>query len=270
MSAFQVNYETIVRGLPEFGQCAVLPWDSTFFGFKVGSYVPADSLLLPVQPKELATALRTWMELRQVELLSCSVPAKSFAWISWLGGAGFHFVDISLLALARRLTSLPAARIEVRPATDEDLPALVEIAGTAFQFGRYHADARFPKAIADDRYRRWILNAMTGRSDREFVYVCGAKGLPKGFIHIVLEGTTADLRLAAVDAAQNGGILGPGMVIGALRHMMAHGARTAKARLSAGNTPVLNLYSSLDFAFQEAVAVFHLHAPASRHLCPMA
>jgi hypothetical protein len=244
----------------------VLPWDSEIFGFKVASYVPADLVTVPRPSRALAQALRTWMHSQQVELFSCRIPASSFSWMNFLGESGFLFVDVSLLAFARRLTNLPVARIEVRPAVDEDLPRLMEIAGDSFKFGRYHADARFPKAKADERYRWWIRNAMSARGDRDLVYVCGAKGQPTGFIHIVYEGTTADLRLAAVDASQNAGILGQGLFVGALQHMVSRGARSAKARLSAGNTTVLNLYSSLDFAFQEADVIYHLHAPDSRHL----
>lgn len=270
MSSFSAEYSPVCPDAPELGKAAILPWDSQPFGFNVGAYVPTDARSLPPTPQRdaLRAGIADWMRLHEVELLSCAVPADAFEWSAWLGAAGFTFVDLALTAFARKLTHLPAPRITVRMAADEDAPDLERIAGHAFRFGRYHADPRFPKALADDRYQRWIRHALAAQSDQEFVFVSGPAGNPTGFIHATLQGSTIDLRLAAVDPAQSPGILGPSLFTAVLVALRERGARSAKARLSAGNTGILSLYSSLGFLFPEAEAVLHLHAPAAQHLLP--
>ena len=266
MSAFKANYTPLDSADPALGRCAVLPWDSDYFGFNVGSYIPGDPAGPPARRDRLAPALRGWMGRNQVELLSCSVPGDANRWLGWLGTEGFAFVDLSLLAFARRLTALPPARVTVRLADDADLAALVDLAGRAFTFGRYHVDARFPRALADERYRHWMRNAMAARSETELVLVSGPSGAPTGFIHAVLRADVADLRLAAVDPGHNHGFLGAGLFVSALRMLVDRGARRAQARLSTANIPILNLYSSLGFSFHEAEAVYHLHADPAPHL----
>jgi len=268
MNVFQVDHVLLDPADPTLGRCAVVPWDSKYFGFNVGTYTPADPTQPPARGHELAAALRQWMSRNQVELLACQVPGDSNRWMSWLAAAGFAFVDLSLIAFARRLTALPPARVALRPAVDEDQAALLSIAGRAFTFGRYHADARFPRALADERYRHWLRNAMAARCETEFVLVSGPVGAPTGFLHAVLRGDLADLRLAAVDPEHNNGFLGAGLFVSTLRMLADRGARRAQARLSAANIPILNLYSSLGFSFHQAEAVYHLHARPAPPLAP--
>lgn len=269
MNEFKLDNELVEPEIPELGHAAVVPWDSQYFGFNVGTYEPADLAGLPALSAVLEDRLRRWMRRHDVELLACTVPSGSNSWVSWLCNAGFAFVDLSLLAFARRLTVLPPARIPIRVAVDADEAALVRIAGKAFTFGRYHADARFPRALADDRYRHWMRNAMSARSEREFVLVSGAPGTPTGFVHAVIRDKVADLRLAAVDPTQNVGLLGTSLFTSALHSLVDYGATRAQARISAANTSILNLYSSLGFALVKPESIFHLHARAGTHLADM-
>lgn len=266
MSQFSLDYAALDAAAPGLGRCAVVPWDSTYFGFNVATYVPGHPYELPVGAEEIVPLLRRWMQQKSVELVSCNVPADSFAWMGRLAADGFCSVDLSLLAFARKLNTLLPARVTVRAVEDADVPGLERIAMTAFRFGRYHADARFPRALADERYRQWVRNALAARGETEFLLTCGPVGNPAGLFHAVLRGDVADLRLAAVDPALHSGFLGAGLFVGALTQLVARGARRAQARLSAGNIPILNLYSSLGFAFHEAEAVYHLHAHPAPHL----
>lgn len=268
-NAFQAAYEPLGGDAGVPGTVAVLPWDTEYFGFPVGTYLPGEKADQPPPAAVLSGALRTWMRQQAVELVSCAVPGSAIQWMNCLSSSGFAFVDMALLAFARKLTALPPARVQVRPAEAAEEAALVKMAGTAFHFGRYHTDARFPRSLADERYRRWMRNAMAARSSTEFVFVTGPSGAPTGFMHATLGGGCATLQLAAVDAEQNAGILGPALFVSSLHALVALGARSAKARLGAANTGILSLYASLGFTFPEAEAVYHLHAADAAHLNPM-
>ena len=266
MSTFNINYTSLDADNKSLAQCAILPWDSDYFGFKVGTLTLGTGA--EQSPDHLSQALAQWMEREELELVSAQVPGDDFASIGNLSRTGFIFVDLALVAHLRRLDRVPPPRLEVRLAADWETEPLVEIAGQAFKFGRYHADARFPRQLADDRYRHWVRNAISARSPSEFIYVCGPQGSPSGFIHAKIEDTVADLRLAAIDAEQSTAFTGESLFSGALRHLAAAGARSAKAQLSAANTPIVNLYSSLGFTFQLPRIVFHRHAPNAKHLLP--
>ncbi len=269
MSAFELAYESLDASEPGLGQVAHIPWDNRIFGFNVGTYRLERATGSGSQVcGTLATSLDRWMERSETELLSCGVPANEFGCQAMLAGAGFVFVDLGLTAFARKLGSLPSPRIEIRLATAADGAGILAIAGSVFRFGRYHADARFPRSLANERYRCWMQNALVTTDDSEFVFVCGPQGAPTGFLHAVVRGGVADLRLAGVADVPNGGILGPSLFSGALAQLVARGARQATARLSAGNLAVLNLYGSLGFVFTAAEAIYHRHSASARHLAP--
>jgi GNAT superfamily N-acetyltransferase len=93
-------------------------------------------------------------------------------------------------------------------------------------------------------------------------------GKPTGFVHFVLREHLIDLRLLAVDPAHNNGLLGLGLLNGSLLWGRDHGARQAIAKIAAGNTDVMNLYTALGFTFRQPELVFHRHACSAPHLLP--
>ena len=52
-------------------------------------------------------------------------------------------------------------------------------------------------------------------------------------------------------------------------HMHERGYTRAKARISAANTAVVNIYAALGFQFTKPEVVLHWHSPGARHLQPI-
>jgi hypothetical protein len=98
------------------------------------------------------------------------------------------------------------------------------------------------------------------------VFVIGPVGAPLGFVDIILRGETADLRLAAVDLSNEYGFVGFSLFSETLRTITDMGARRAIAKLSAANTPVVNIYAALGFRFSQPEMIMHWHAPHAPHL----
>lgn len=267
---FQLQPDPLVAGDPSWGHVAVIPWDSECFGFPVGTYLAERAGEdTPPPAADVRAHLDAWMAAHQVELVACMVPGGSRRWMACLSAAGFAFVETALLAFARRLSTLPPPRVAVRPAVADDHPALLALAGSAFSFGRYHTDARFPRELADARYRLWMHNALTGDPARDIVLATGAAGQPTGFVCATLDGHRATLALAAVDRDANPGILGPLLMVSAMHALADRGARSVQVRIAAANTAILSLYAGLGFSFPDAEAVYHLHAPGATHLGPI-
>lgn len=268
--AFSAGYEPLRAGRPQLGEACLLPLDSRIFRFGVADYRVAPIDAGPPSPEELRAELTGWARRHGVELIGCRVPASHVGRVEALQEAGFRFVELQLRATLPRLRAeaLRPSRLTVRPGAPADTERIREIANSAFDFGRYHADARFPRALADLRYREWVGRALAEPSAGTRMIVVGPPERASGFLHAEVEGGRADIRLAAV-AREQGGIAGPELFRGALRLLAEEGTGQATARVSAGNTPVLNVYAALGFRFHDPDIVLHWHAPESRHLEPL-
>src|SRR4030095_7724689 len=104
----------------------------------------------------------------------------------------------------------------------------------------YHADPRFPRALACRRFGAWMERALDEASPRTRVSVVGPAGKPSGFAHTELDGEVGDVRRVAADP-EAGALAGPALLAGALRDLASRGAGRATARLSAANVAALNL-----------------------------
>lgn len=265
---FKSNYQPLSDRNPAWGRVAILSWDADIFGFPVADYKAGNPHFVAETRLAFQDALINWATINQVELISCSVPADCSMWLSLLANFGFVFVDYSLRVTLPRLLArdLPDTRVAVRPMETDDRVDVERIAETAFHFGRYHADWRFPRRLANLRYRCWMHNTFSILNSETRVYVIGQQGAARGFFHVVLKDGLADLRLAAINVTLPSGIAGFNLYVGTLEALEQVGARRATGKISAANNAVTNLYGSLGFRFSRPEAVFHWHAPDAPHL----
>jgi L-amino acid N-acyltransferase YncA len=91
----------------------------------------------------------------------------------------------------------------------------------------------------------------------------GEPGNVQGFYHLTVDGSVADLRLAAVAHELRGTMLGFDLYLAALHALKELGVRKIVSSISAMNTPVINVYSMLGFRLSEPEVIYHWHAPAS-------
>jgi GNAT superfamily N-acetyltransferase len=187
--------------------------------------------------------------------------------------AGFHTVEASIRCLLKPLREkdLPRDRSNgaIRSAEAADEATLLRIARSAFHFGRYHTDARFPRPLADRRFEWWMEQAIKEHRKNEGtrLLVLGEVGEPRAFMHLVMTSPTeADLRLAAVDPQHQRGMLGYNIFNGTLHYLAAHGCREAIGKISSTNIAVMNIYAGLGFRFQSPEMTMHWHAAQAPNL----
>ena len=271
MLQFRADYVPLDTGMPGWGAVALLPWDAEVFGFPVADFRPGDPGEMDVHRQAFAQRLARWAGQRQVEIVGCRHLPSDMVLSALLDECGFRFVEVSLRAELAPLSTdrLPAARVTVRLAAGEDRGPLLSIAESAFDSGRYHADPRVPRALANARYRSWLDNALGCPGSGTRVFALGPAGHPTGFFHVEIEAAAADLRLSAVDSAGNPGIAGFALYAGVLQALASQGVQRVSARLSATNTAVVNLYAALGFRFAEPEIVRHWHSATAPHLVPL-
>lgn len=267
---FQASYEDLSPAEPGWGRVALLPWDGEVFGFAVADFQPGRIEELSTGRNELATRLAEWAAAHSVELIACSVPSSERRWRALLPLLGFSYVDSALTYTVAKLQSakFPRKHVAVRLATVADKESVERICEIGFRAGRYHADPRFPLALANARYRRWLANEFGSLGDTNRIYVAGEVGAVAGFTHVRVNGEEAYITIGGADPAVQSSVLPFAVFIGTLEALRDSGVRRAQSKLSPGNTPMLNLAAYAGARFSEPETIFHWHAPAVTHLVP--
>jgi hypothetical protein len=269
-TGYELDFEEIAPGQPQFGSAAMVPWDTDIFGFPVAVYQATVPELDPAMREAFQPHFWSWMEDHGVLLCSCAAPAAYSFWRLCLPDAGFHFVDFTLQVTLSGLSRvrLPEIRFELRLAAPEDHSAIEALAAQSFSHGRYHADPLFPKLLADRRYLQWIRRALSGTDPADRVFVLGQPGEVLGFYHFTLEGDRSDLRLAAVAPDLRATMIGVDLYTATLRLLQDLGVRRVVSTISCANTGVMSVYSTLGFRFSNPEVVYHWHAPAFSQWTP--
>lgn len=261
--SFQAEYRPLSAQSPGWGTIARLPWDEAIFGFPVADLVFGDTLPGATAVPDFRALLTDFCRVTGAALVSAQIAATNTAAQAFLAAAGFIPVDFSLVATRYRLNiaRLPEPRFPFRPATPDDHAAILSISGRAFEFGRYHTDPRFPRMLANRRYVEWIQRALSSNDPNERVFVLGGPGKVIAFMHVLIHGGRADLRLGAADPDNEIGFAGFSLYAETLRALQKLSVSTVSAKISASNTRVLNIFATLEFHFSCPRVTLHWHAP---------
>lgn len=259
---FSLDFCPLLPDRPELGSISLVPWDSDIFEVPVASLSFPNDESFPEAIDSLPAVFHTWCADRRVSLCHAALSPAAHNAHRALRALGFHYVDTSLNPVLPNVLSsrLPPPRLPVRLAQPQDTDAILSIAASSFHHGRYHADPLFPKALADKRYRVWIHNTLRQPRPSDTVFVLEYKTSVAGFFHVSIDGSHCDMRLAAMDPSYKSSLLGVELYSSTVAELQRQGIRKITTTISATNTPVLNLFSTLGFHFAQPQLVFHWHA----------
>jgi hypothetical protein len=240
------------------------------FGFPVGRLLLGEA---PPVGRELTAAeesLTAWARETGAAMLWAAVPGNELAWSDALGALEFACIDLTLQMTLVNLKRRPRPAFDgrVRPATSEEHSVLESIAATAFDFGRYHRDRRFPRELAHKRFEVWLRRSLQRPEPGMRFLVIGPAGKAAGFMFAEVKQDKAQLWLAAVAREASNGLLGPMLYAGTLDALEAEGVRSVATKISAVNTEVMNIYTHLGFQASAPGFTYHWRSPASPHLLP--
>lgn len=166
---------------------------------------------------------------------------------------GFYYCD-TLIEPHCNATRLRAVRHpEANISMDVDVEQALAICHGAFVHGRFHRDFNLPRAAADLRYDNWLKQLL----DAQQVYGLYWQDVLAGFIghsgnNLVLHALAEKFRGKGWSKYWWSAVCG---------ELLETGHHEVKSSISAANLPVLNLYASLGFSFNNPQDIYHHVVP---------
>jgi len=135
---------------------------------------------------------------------------------------------------------------------ESDIPAVIEIAGRSFRFGRFH-DPVLPQGTAECAYRTWAENACRGKV-ADCVLVAGT-GAVAGFTTIkfdpiaesTLRAKVATIGLVATSAQERGKGIARSLALAALEWCRQQDCKWIEVGTQMGNIAACRLYESAGY-----------------------
>lgn len=204
------------------GELQPLDWESQFFSLPTAIVRLADDA-----PLLAADDLAAWQRVQ------AKIPAIRADWLDALQQQGFRLVEGEVdLAIAVTQHACPGAEI----ATEQDIPALRQLAAQAFAQSRF----RTPWYAPDDSgrfYAQWIENAVKGSFDHLCLVFRAPDGAIQGFVSLrKLNDTEARIGLLA------GRGMGERLMQAALCWAQQQQLSTLRVATQMGNTAALKRY----------------------------
>lgn len=208
--------------MPVHASIEPLAWESDFFGLPSAIVRVNDAA-----PALTAADLVAWQRVQ------VKVPAERTDLLDALQSLGFQLVE-GEVDLAMPVTQHSAPDAEV--ATQQDIPALRELAAQAFASSRFRAPWYAPDA-SGRFYAQWIENAVKGTFDHECLVFRALSGEIKAFV---------SLRQLNAHEARIGLLAGRGMgdklMQAALTWAQMRKLSTLRVATQLGNTAALKRY----------------------------
>lgn len=211
------------------GRVEPLTWENAFFDI--------NSALLTV---DLHEAPIDEASLRQYDLVQAKILSQQTAELDALSALGFRFVEGEAdFVLGIGVGGRPEG---IRIARKEHIPALREVAASAFAFSRFRA----PWYKAEDSgrfYAQWIENAVLGTFDHQCLIAVNDQGELQGFVSLreLADGSGRIGLLATLPEAQGLGV-GQRMIEAAIDWCRARRLTRLHVATQLGNLPALRLY----------------------------
>jgi len=228
----------------------VLPWDSEFFGLRIGRVVP------PVLTHADVGAAVGWADAHAVACLYALVDTDDAA--SRRALEAFRFLAVDQRLTLRRTIGPPTATVDgsVRRGTIDDAEAVAAIARVSHHNTRFYADGRFDRTTCDEMYAKWIVQTLSERDAVVMVSVDGVRITGYFSVHGLGDPECRAGLVAVVPDGWGRGI-GKSLMASALRVAADAGATQMIVVTQGGNEAAVRYYESSGFQRQRTETWYH-------------
>lgn len=234
-----------------------VPLDSEIFGFPVAAISTIDVRAASAQdPFDL---FKNWVHKNSFDIVSCRLPHQQMVASMFLERNNFRFVEMVLHPIVMDLQTYPVMDTEmvVEPVCEAELLGVASMAERSFGYERYHVDPRLDPELANLRYGRWVRNGFYD-AKQVLLKVRLLDGRTVAFFVVEnKDDGSVYWHLTAVNPDFQGKKLGYHIWMTMINYHKGAGMKGIRTTISARNSPVLNLYSKLNFRFGPPEMTFH-------------
>ena len=239
--------------MADSGVCQFLPWDSEFFGLRIGR-VTSDRLTGSQIP-----VLLDWCRQERIDCLYLLADPGNEEILGPLKTLGFRTVD-KRVTLTRpcgeRVAPVKLTGMAIRKSVQTDLPDLREIARSSHRQTRFWNDPNFPRSLCEALYVRWIEKSCGARGDRVFVAELG--GRPAGYITCERQDSgQGRIGLFAVAATARGRGVGGGLLGSAIEWFRTEGIHRISVVTQGDNDAARRAYEKHGFTVDSIALWLH-------------
>ncbi|MFT3694655.1 MAG: GNAT family N-acetyltransferase [Kofleriaceae bacterium] len=185
------------------------------------------------------------------------VPTDRIADVTALTAKGFQLVDTAVtFELTHEVTV--TSSVDVRECSDADAAAVLDIAGSAFRYSRFHLDPAVGQEMAHHVKREWIANYVK-KVRGDALLVGFLDGKPAGFLAALVSHGTAAIDLVAVATSAHGKGVGSALCA-AFAKRYAGMPRVVGTQVV--NVPSIRMYTKLGYELARSQYVLHRHVGA--------
>jgi len=232
-------------------------WDTAVFGFPVLQ-------IMKVEIRDSAADIdfQTFESVRDrvgAGLVSCRLSYECLRESMLLEDHGFRFIEMLYqpeLGDLQNRVDLDETGLDTVIAEEGEVPAILDIAGSAFTNERFHSDPRLDSTLGDERYCNWVQNSINHPTQRLYMVRDGMR-VVAFFVIEMMPDKTCYWHLNAVAPGVQGQGYGKRAWIAMLRLAREQGAKKVRTCIIARNYKVLNLYAQLGFRFPPPLMTLH-------------
>jgi RimJ/RimL family protein N-acetyltransferase len=236
--------------------CELLEWDTQFFGCRIARVVGHQL------NNANAADVMDWCKQERIDCLYFLADADHPETRAVAEAHGFGMKDVRLTYMRRLESVLQAsppnvpAGVVLRPARQDDVPALETLAQDSYTKTRFYFDHCFPRPAVRRMYQVWIRQSVLGQAD--LVLVLEVDGRAAGFLTGHLVGNR-HVRggLGGLDAEHRGRGLGLYLFDGFNRWFARQGVETVSHDTQARNVAAQRLFQKMGFLTQTVQVWYH-------------
>jgi len=230
-----------------------LPWDSRFFGTKIGRLVGRGSR------DDVAYAVSRAMS-HEFKCLYSLIPCDDRQMVYGLTSTGFKLVDVRV-EMERDLDDGEPTQnrlLDISLSVDSDVPELVAASRGTFNLSRFYSDPRFSKEKCDDLYAAWIARDCS--SNDRIMVVAEHLGKLAGFWSASIDATgIAQTGLGFVSPELRGKGVPTAMMAYMVRKLRDAGVKTLRAATQGANVAAVKMHLKCGFKFSATKLWYHGH-----------
>ena len=242
----------------------LLPWDSDFFGHRIGRVI-GNTLT-----RAMCQTLEDWTLNERIEVLYFLTRADCISSIQAAQEFGFYMTDIRMtLAIpkgyrTRTSASSQPGELLIRSVVPGDLPGLEAIARSSHRDTRFFSDPRFPRSKAEDLYATWIRLECGGKANLVLV-VSTRDQVPMGYVscHLDPPAGSGQIGLIAIQETARGKGVGAKLIHSALDWFWKNGANQVSVVTQGRNIAAQRLYQKCGFSTTDVELWMHYWTPCS-------